>query len=152
MPSTVAPMPQSTCRRLSDDIRGTISVEFALLAPVLFAIMFGILGFGMQYSTRIALTYAASEGGRAAVAGLSDDERESLARIAIQNTLEALSPLVDPTKAQISFQMAEDQGNTQVDISIAYNDARFAQLPFLPDFTNLAPVSVSYFVTDPSSG
>jgi Flp pilus assembly protein TadG len=143
-------MPRSACRRLPDDICGTISVEFALLAPVLFAIMFGILGFGMQYSTRIALTYAASEGGRAAVAGLSDNERETLARNAIENTLKALSPLVDATKAQVSFQMVADQNNTEVDISIAYNDTRFAQIPFLPDFSNLAPVSVSYFITDPS--
>lgn len=84
------------------------------------------------------------------MAGLSDNERETLARNAIENTLKALSPLVDATKAQVSFQMVADQNNTEVDISIAYNDTRFAQIPFLPDFSNLAPVSVSYFITDPS--
>ena len=31
-------------------------IEFAIVAPLLFAIMFGIIGFGTQFATRIALT------------------------------------------------------------------------------------------------
>ena len=38
----------------------------------------------------------------------------------------------------------------EITISIGYNDARFVELPFVPQLGNLAPVSVSYFVTDPS--
>ncbi|HTM78860.1 MAG TPA: TadE/TadG family type IV pilus assembly protein [Devosia sp.] len=137
-------------RRLPDDVRGTVSIEFAILMPVFFAILFGIIVFGVQYATRIALTYAAAEGGRAAVAGLNDGERQTLATNAITNALNALSPLVNPAKATISVNLARENSSEEITISIAYNDTRFAELPFVPQLGNLAPVTVSYYVTDPS--
>jgi Flp pilus assembly protein TadG len=136
--------------RFRDACTGTTAVEFAIVAPLLFAIMFGIIGFGLQYATRIGLTYAASEGGRAAVAGLSDVERESLARTAISNTLATLSPLIDATKATVSVNLTDEASDRKIAIGIAYSDARFAKLPFIPDFTTLNPVTVTYYVTDPS--
>ena len=137
-------------RRFSGDSRGTVSIEFAILVPVFLAILFGIIVFGIQYATRIALTYAAAEGGRAAVAGLSDDERKSLATGAIDDALQALSPLVNPDKATVTVTVLPAANGEQVSISIAYNDTRFAALPFVPRLDSLAPVSVSYYVTDPS--
>lgn len=138
-------------RRLPDDTRGTVSIEFAILVPVFLAILFGIIAFGVQYATRIALTYAASEGGRAAVAGLNDAERQTFATTAITNALNAFYPLVNPTKATITVNFASEQNNEEITISIAYSDMRFAELPFVPQLGNLTPVTVSYFVTDPSS-
>lgn len=132
------------------DKTATTAVEFGIVAPFLFAILFGLIGFGEQFATRIALTYAASEGGRAAVAGLTDAERESLARTAITNCLTALSPLVDASKAAVSFDASQESSDQKISISIAYSDTRFAHLPFLPDLTALDPVSVDYYVTDPS--
>jgi Flp pilus assembly protein TadG len=140
----------SSHQRFRGDTGGTVSIEFAILVPVFLAILFGIIVFGVQYATRIALTYAASEGGRAAVAGLSDDERKLLANAAITDALTALSPLVDPAKATVSVDLSDESSGEEVTISIAYNDVRFAALPFVPQLGNLAPVTVSYFVTDPS--
>jgi Flp pilus assembly protein TadG len=137
-------------RRLAHDARGTTAVEFALVAPLLFAILFGIITFGVQYATRIALTYAAAEGGRAAVAGLTDAQRTSLARTAINNTLTALAPLVNKSATTVNVSLAADGGNEKINISIAYSDTRFATMPFLPSLTNIAPVTVQYYVTDPS--
>ena len=133
-----------------DDRRGTTAIEFAIVAPVLFAILFAIVAFGVQYATRIAITYAAAEGGRAAVAGLSDTERAQLAQAAITNTLTALSPLVDPTKASVTVSLGNEGTDKTISVSIAYSDTRFAQMPFLPDLTGLQPVTVQYYVTDPS--
>jgi Flp pilus assembly protein TadG len=112
--------------------------------------MFGIMGFGLQFATRIALTYAATEGGRAAVAGITDTERTSLARTAIANTLTALSPLVIPANATVSVDLTDEASDQKIAITIAYSDTRFATLPFVPDFTTLNPVTVDYYVTDPS--
>jgi Flp pilus assembly protein TadG len=112
--------------------------------------MFGIMGFGLQFATRIALTYAATEGGRAAVAGLDDAERESLARAAIIKALTALTPLVDVGKASISFDSTDEPTDQKIDIGITYNDTRFATLPFVPSFNSQSPVTVTYYVTDPS--
>jgi Flp pilus assembly protein TadG len=128
----------------------TTAVEFGIIAPFLFAILFGLIGFGTQYAARIALTYAASEGGRAAVGGLTDAERESLARAAIQDSLTALSPLIDVSKTVVSFDASQESSDHKIAITIAYSDTRFAHLPFIPDLTSLAPVTVDYYVTDPS--
>lgn len=138
-------------RQLALDSRGTVSIEFAILMPIFFAILFGIIAFGVQYATRIALTYAAAEGGRAAIAGLSDDERKTLATNAINNTLGALMPLVDPQKASVTVDLSNEASSEEVTISISYADNRFATLPFVPQLGALAPVTVSYFVTDPST-
>lgn len=139
-----------SCRHFPADAAATTAVEFAIVAPLLFAIMFGIIGFGLQFATRIALTYAATEGGRAAVSGLTDTERASLARTAITNTLTALSPLVIPGNATVSVDLTTEASDQKIAISIAYSDTRFAKLPFVPDFTTLNPVTVDYYVTDPS--
>lgn len=155
MPLLPIPNPHAH-QRLPGDSRGTVSIEFAILLPVFLAILFGIIVFGIQYTTRIALTYAASEGGRAAVAGLTDDERKILATTAIENTLNAFAPLVNPAKAIIPppvikpANLPNGMSGEEIFISITYNDTRFAALPFVPQLGNLAPVTVSYFVTDPS--
>jgi Flp pilus assembly protein TadG len=140
----------SVRRQFPGNIAGTVSIEFAILVPVFLAILFGIIVFGTQYATRIALTYAAAEGGRAAVAGLDKDERSTLAKQAIGNALNALDPLVDPDKAVVTVDLAQAGQQEQITISIAYNDNRFATLPFVPSLNNLAPVTVNYYVTDPS--
>ena len=130
------------CPRWRVDDRGTTAVEFGIVAPLLFAVMFGILAFGIQFATRIAVTYAATEGGRAAVGGLDDAERESLARPAITRVLTSLSPLVDPAKAAIAVVQADVASDHKIDISITYNDTRFASLPFVPDLSTLNPGTV----------
>ncbi|HEY4266515.1 MAG TPA: TadE/TadG family type IV pilus assembly protein [Micropepsaceae bacterium] len=138
------------CHRFRRSRCATTAIEFAIVAPFLFAIMFGIIGFGMQFATHIALTYAATEGGRAAVAGLNDGERETLARGAITKALTALKPLIKVGNATISFDMTAEATDQKINIGIAYNDTRFAVLPFVPNFNNQAPVTVTYYVTDPS--
>lgn len=138
------------CRGFSHSVSATTAVEFGIVAPLLFAILFGLIGFGTQFATRIALTYAASEGGRAAVGGLTDSERENLARAAINDSLTALSPLVDVGKAVVSFDATQESSDHKIAITIAYSDTRFAHLPFIPDLTSLAPITVDYYVTDPS--
>lgn len=43
---------------------GAVAVEFALLLPLLLALIFGIIEFGFIFNTQIALTQAAREGVR----------------------------------------------------------------------------------------
>jgi Flp pilus assembly protein TadG len=51
------------CRRNDDS--GASAVEFALLMPVFFAILFGIISYGWMLSFRQSISQAASEGARA---------------------------------------------------------------------------------------
>lgn len=55
----------------SEDDRGAILVEFALIVPILLILLVGIINFGIAYNTQIALQGAAREGARALALGNS---------------------------------------------------------------------------------
>lgn len=129
---------------------GSVAIEFAFVSVVFFAILFGIITFGFEFGTRIALSYAVAEGGRAAMAGLNTTERESLATDAINDALDAYSPLVDPDKATISFDLS-GTNDSVMKIAIAYSDDRFSSMPFVPSLGDLPPVETTFVVSDPSS-
>jgi Flp pilus assembly pilin Flp len=52
--------------------RGAAAVEFALVLPLLVALLFGFIQFGIAFSAKIQATNAAREGARIAVVGVSD--------------------------------------------------------------------------------
>lgn len=54
--------------------RGAAMVELALLLPVLFTVMFAIIGFGVAYSEKISIEGAAREGARSLALGNSADQ------------------------------------------------------------------------------
>lgn len=56
-------MVESEHEHVSD--RGAVTVEFALILPILLMLLVGIIEFGQAYNTQIALQGAAREGARA---------------------------------------------------------------------------------------
>ena len=62
-------MPTHRQGRTSEDDSGAVVVEFALILPILLALVFGIISFGAAYNTQIALQGAAREGARALALG-----------------------------------------------------------------------------------
>jgi Flp pilus assembly protein TadG len=54
----------TTRRRLSGDETGAAAVEFALVAMLLFLLVFGIIEFGFIFNRWLTLTHAAREGVR----------------------------------------------------------------------------------------
>lgn len=54
--------------------RGAAATEFAIILPVLLALLLGILDFGFTFNTQIALTQAAREGVRVEALHFSDDD------------------------------------------------------------------------------
>ena len=50
--------------RRSNEDRGAAAVEFALVLPLLIAILLGVIEFGFAFNTQISLTQAAREGVR----------------------------------------------------------------------------------------
>lgn len=57
-------------------------VELALLLPVLFTVMFAIIGFGVAYSEKIAIQGAAREGARSLALGNTLDD----AKLAVEES------------------------------------------------------------------
>jgi len=132
------------------DERGSVAIEFAFVAAVFLAILFGIISYGFQFATRIALSYAVTEGGRAAVAGLDASQRETYATNAINRALVAYSPLIDPASAALDFQETDDPQGNRLLVRIDYTDTRFSLLPFIPTPEATMRVETTFVVTDPS--
>ncbi len=60
--------------------RGAAAVEFALIAPLLLAFIFGIVAWGSYLAVVHGVQQLAAEAARFSIAGLSDSERSSLAQ------------------------------------------------------------------------
>lgn len=65
--------------RLRRDDRGTVAIEFALIAPILFALLFGVVTLGFYIGVSQSVQQLATAAARASVAGLDETERRSLA-------------------------------------------------------------------------
>ena len=65
--------------RLTGCRRGMAALEFAFLAPALLMLVFGVIVYSLYFTAVLGVRQAASEGARAAMAGLSPAERASLA-------------------------------------------------------------------------
>ena len=135
---------------MTRDESGSVAIEFAFVAAVFLAILFGIISYGFQFATRIALSYAVTEGGRAAVAGLDAGQRETYATNAINRALVAYSPLIDPASAALDFQETDDPQGNRLLVRIDYTDTRFSLLPFIPTPEATMRVETTFVVTDPS--
>lgn len=72
---------------LAHDRRGAAVVELALALPVLLTLLFGILTGGTWLAMSHAVQQSANEAGRAALAGLTQGERATLATNAARTTL-----------------------------------------------------------------
>jgi Flp pilus assembly protein TadG len=69
----------STCRKLFTQNQGTSAVEFAIVLPVFLMILFGLLVYGAYFGVVHGVQQLTAEAARAAIAGLSDSERLTLA-------------------------------------------------------------------------
>jgi len=65
---------------LNHDRRGVAAIEFAMVAPMLILMMLGMVVYGGWFWMAHSVQSLASEGARAAIAGLDPTEREALAR------------------------------------------------------------------------
>jgi Flp pilus assembly protein TadG len=81
-------------RRILTCTKGIAALEFALLAPALLMLAFAIIVYSFWFSALMGVRHAAAEGARAAMAGLSADERATHARARAQSVLTAYGSLL----------------------------------------------------------
>lgn len=86
-------------RRSIREQKGQTMVEFALVMPVLFLVLFGIIQFGALYNDYITVTDAARIGARKAAVSRQTADPVGLATTATKN---AASDLDDLTKLGVS--------------------------------------------------
>lgn len=79
---------------------GASAVEFAIVLPVFLLIVIGILCYGFYYATVHSVQNLTAEAARASVAGLTPQERISIARSFVDTALPQYR-LIDPAKLAV---------------------------------------------------
>lgn len=133
---------RSVSRRTRDE-NGAAALEFALVAPLLFALIFGIIGYGYMLSFRQGISQGAAEGARAAAVAASDSETAGMA--ALNRSLESYGVSCSGTTltrdgatvgtCRVDVDKCESAGTKNcafVQVNYAYRDH-----PLLPSFPGL---------------
>jgi Flp pilus assembly protein TadG len=124
---------------------GASAVEFALVTPLLFMLVFGIIGFGLAFLQVQSIRTAVREGGRAAAVGAPMGTVQ-------QKTVDASSGSI-PTgqKANVLVSPAQCTPNTiGDDVSVTYNTANLpdggviVRIPLIPDIVMHPVISASF--------
>lgn len=92
----------SANRGLFRDRRGGAAVEFALVGPVFILLLAGMVVYGGWFWLAHGVQALASEGARAAVAGLDAAEREALARGVVADHARGGGLGLDPAQATVA--------------------------------------------------
>jgi Flp pilus assembly protein TadG len=92
---------------------GSATVEFALVLPLVFVVVLGLVQVGLVVRDRLLVEAAARTGARAAA--IQDDPD------AISQAAMAAAPGLDPARAQVSVARAGSRGDP-VTVHIAYDD------------------------------
>ncbi|WP_439524322.1 TadE/TadG family type IV pilus assembly protein [Marivita sp.] len=90
--------------RRSED--GAVAVEFALLAPLLFAMLFGIVCLGYFMALSHSVQGLATSSARASLAGITTAERQTFAEAYLAQA-GARYPLLDASAISSSVTMSE---------------------------------------------
>ena len=119
--------------RLGDCRSGASAVEFAFVFPLFIAVLFGIIIYGSYIAIVHGVQQIAAEAARAAVGGLNDSERVTLARDNIAANI-ASYPLITAPRLTLAS-AATDAGTSVFAVTISYDasDMFIFQLPtFVP--------------------
>lgn len=112
---------RETSTTFRSDRRATSAVEFAVISPFFLLIIFGMVAYGLYFGASHSVQQIAADAARAAVAGLNEDERETIVARYIDEHAEGY-PLIDPAKLTITAK--DDPANDGAfTVALAY-DAR----------------------------
>lgn len=132
--------------RLLQCDRGVAALEFVFLAPALLALLFSIIVYSIYFTAMIGVRQAASEGARAAVAGLSTAERSTLAVARAKAVIANYGSLLGGKAAPVITAAADATGTFRVQVSYDMSGAaimRYGSFVPLPDSTIVANVTVT---------
>jgi Flp pilus assembly protein TadG len=98
---------------------GNAAVEFAMVCPVFLVMLLGIMSYGGYFWMAHSLQELANDSARAALAGLTSDERQTLAQSTLASEIKSYGTL-DPCAA-IATYTGDAQGYT---VSISYDASK----------------------------
>jgi Flp pilus assembly protein TadG len=129
---------------------GASAVEMALLAPLLFMLLFGIIGFGLAFLQVQSIKTGVREGGRAAAVGAPENTVQ-------QKTVDASSGAI-PDGQEANVIVSAPHGATTCipttlgdDVTVSYDthnlnggDGIVVRIPLLPDI-HITPTITAQF-------
>lgn len=89
--------------------RGVYAVEWAIIFPVFFGLLYAIISYGLSFLVRESMQHAVEEGARAALrypVGISTpnwNDRKAAAMTAIQRNLQWLPAAIQPNAGNVKF-------------------------------------------------
>jgi Flp pilus assembly protein TadG len=103
-------------RRACHARHGQSLVEFAMVAPLFFMLVFGITDFGRLFFTKLTLQHALREAGRYAVTGQHQQDPNNpatpLSRVqSIQNIAQQYAAGLLPNSSSVNVKALDSQGN-----------------------------------------
>ena len=131
--------------RRSGRENGAAALEFALVAPLLFALLFGIIGYGYMLSFRQGISQGAAEGARAAAVEFNSANQSTVALAALNRSLASYGVSCSGTSLTKG---GETVGTCSVTIATCSNNAAktcasvrvsyaYRDHPLLPSFPGL---------------
>lgn len=100
---------------------GAATIEFALIAPVFLMTLFSMIGYGVYLGAAHSVQQVSADAARAAVAGLTQAERQSLAEDYIATSM-MNHPFVDADRFEIA--VADDTTNPrQFTVTVTYDSS-----------------------------
>ena len=91
----------SFVRRVWSCTGGASALEFAIVAPVFFTLIFGILIYGYYFASMSMLNHIAYESARATISGLDDNERNALALARAVELIDDLGGFIDSDSIEV---------------------------------------------------
>ncbi|MFD1333001.1 TadE/TadG family type IV pilus assembly protein [Methylopila musalis] len=108
-------------RRFYRDRTASAAVEFAIVAPVLVTMLAGLLTYGVYFGLAHSVQQLAADAVRASIGGLTDQEREQLARAHVTASA-GQYVLIDPARVSVVARPAPSNAST-FEVVVTY-DAR----------------------------
>jgi Flp pilus assembly protein TadG len=104
------------------DHSGVAAIEFAIVGPLFFMVLLGVLIFAIYFGTVHSVQQLAAEAARATVQGLTEAERTQLAQNQVTSIVGSY-PLLDPNYVTVAAATSPSDPNL-FNVSISYDASR----------------------------
>ena len=135
---------EKDCRLCRKDRRGTAAVEFAIVAPLFFLLIFGMIEFGRMVMVQQIITNASREGARVAILdSVVENSPDVIGRV--ERYLEAAQ--IDPASATITVDLPDPSSAghgepVTVTVVIPFDQVSWLPSPFFLSETELTATTV----------
>jgi Flp pilus assembly protein TadG len=106
-------------RNFASATSGAAAVEFAILLPLYLFFLLGMVAYGIYFGAAHSVQQLSADAARTAIAGLSAEERQTLARRFIERNAEGYL-FIDPDKLDVVIGDSTADGS-QFDVTLSYD-------------------------------